>query len=405
MSTELNGAPAPTNSAPPSQGNPPAAPPSQSMPPATGVLHPSQVAMPGHVIAPTQPASQQGQGQQQAKTYSDDAIVNAIVRATGRTPEFVRDYIATKGNGDAMAVFETAMRDAVGTLTAQEQAASQVPTTQTAPSTTGIPGVGADGRIKLPDGWNAAVRQVDRGGKMVYEPVLPEYQNIANAANHNQLVDQEQAAVWQRNPAEAIRNDPTIKEMIRQEAEALFKQQSQQQRAVQLREKYREKHKEAYELDQNGNIRYDLNGKPTLTPLGRAYYRIGNEMMKSGYGEDESLYERSWILARNEVGVQQAAANMTGAPMNQNTFGMGAQPNYQPQQGQPYYPVGAVLQNAQTLFPAGNAQAQPQGGDMTLEGALWQGIADAPEDQSAGFYMEHLSQGTKNWGTPPAMRR
>lgn len=407
MSTENLGAAAPTSQNPSQQAATPAAPAS-TMPPATGVLHPSQIPMPGHVIAPTPSQHQQSQ-QQQGKTYSDESIVNAICRATGRDANFIREYIATKGNGDAMAVFETVMRDAVGTLQEREASATQAPvnnaTTATGAQTT-VPGMGPDGRIALADGWKAAVREVERNGKRVYEPVLPEYQNIANAANHNLLIEQRQAEIWRTNPAEAIRNDPTIKEMIQNEAKALFQDQWSQQQKQQLRAKYFEKHKQAYEQDQNGQVRVDLNGKPILTPLGRAYYRIGNELMQAGHAEDDSLYTRAWILAQNEVGVQQAASDMGQQSMN-NSFGMGMQPHQYASQRQPYYPVGSVLQNAQTIFPAGNTQAQPtSAGDVTMEGALWNAVRDMPEDLSAGEYLEEISRrgGTKNWGKPPSLR-
>jgi len=335
--------------------------------------------------APQQPAQSQ-----QPVQPNYDSMYQQIAASLGTTPDVVRQQL---GDDPAMGM-ASLVRDAVGVLNQRKSESTQAtPVSQQQQQQ-----LSPDGKLPMADGWQTVVKQNAQG---VYEPISPHYKQYADAANHNAIIDRQRFERFQADPT-LLMQDPAIQQTIQKQIQDAVQAHSQQQQVLALREEYKSKFaKDIFQVNEQGAPKVGMDGKPIMTPLGIAVAKHFNNLANTGMQESRQLYEAAMILAKNELGVQNFAANVQ---QQQYPHQQGQHQGFQQQIGLPQYQqqqyaaqaqpqtvnLAAMLQqNSQAYYPG---QAPPRGPvpQPTIEGALYAMLQDFPDGLSTGQYLDQI---------------
>ncbi len=368
--------------------------------PGQGQFNPQQPTMPlvapnpNNPVAPVQqaPAQQQNQPNQ---AYQQ--IYQSLAQTLKTTPEAMQQAIQ-----DNPQVMASLVHDAIMTIRNNNNAAQQIPANQPNQQ----PGQGqaqvpTDGKISIPQ---AAYNFILKNEKGMFVASDPAYQQYANIANHNEMIDRSKQQQFLQNPT-AIFDDPAFQQKISQQVESQVQQRMAAQEAANQRTSFREKHgRELVQLDPNGQMmKSPMDGSPLLTPLGFSFDQWARKLHAQGMKESSDMYATALTMAKSELGLNQPAQQQQPQQFQPAAGLFGQQIQQQAQWGQQQPPpqqfqqpnLTALMQqnltNANSYWPGQPpARTNMPNPNMSIEGALTLALQDVPEGGDMNTYFNRI---------------
>lgn len=360
--------------------------PQQQLQPQQQPVQPQAPQAPMPLVAPNPNLPQQQAPaapvqQQQPAVSPYEQVYQNLARSTGQPVETFKAAIK-----DDPAVMSSMLHEAIVALRQAEATRQQIPVQQQQQHQVQQP---TNAKIDIPQ---AVMGYLKRNNNGLYEAIDPAYQQFAQAANHNQLIDQTRAQQFLNDPTSVFK-EPQFQQVMQQQIEKEVQQRMQVQELVSLREQMKAKYaKDIAITDANGQIMYnpqDIGKKPEeqrplLTPLGNVFNSWTNRLHQRGMKESPELYEAAMMMAKSELGMN-AQPQQQQQQMPPGLFGQ-----QKPQQPD-LYQLQQQQMNANSFWP-GQAPARQQQApsNMSLEGALMMALQYAPEGGDMNTYFQQF---------------